>query len=106
MARGLDNRINGDWQDCLSALSQDRVDELTGELRNGVPASLDPSEFVKRYGVTGVSPGSVEWKLLQRELAKAERTIAELDELVDVRPSDDLARGLHALEGLDDGLRA
>jgi hypothetical protein len=75
VARGLDNRINGEWQDCLSALSQDRVDELTGELRNGVP-SLDPAEFIKRYGVSGVSPGSVEWKLLQRELAKAERTIA------------------------------
>ena len=65
VARGFDERVNGQWQDCLSALSQDRVDELTAELRQGVPASVDVSEFVQRHKLDGaISPDSVEWKLL------------------------------------------
>jgi len=53
------------------------VDELTGDLKDGVPVSINVNDFLQRYKLGGAaSPGSVEWKLLQRELAKAERTIA------------------------------
>jgi hypothetical protein len=72
---GLDSKVHGQWQDALTAFSQDRVKELTNELREGIPVSIDPSEFIQRYNLP-VAPGSTGWKRLQRELAKAELVIA------------------------------
>lgn len=72
-----ERRNAGDWQDCLSLFSQSTVDDCVEALRSNDLAGLAPivDEFVGRYSLDIVK-GSPQYKVLARELLKAEGVIA------------------------------
>jgi integrase len=76
-ASDLDETVNGQWQDAVSAFAQSTVDECTAALRALKPtASPDAvKDFMERYKLTHIALGSSAYRLLSRELTKAERVI-------------------------------
>ena len=72
---GLDDEVNGQWQDCLSALTFNAGDESSaarGSLRLDEEGAVH--EFMERYKLT-VVPGSSAYRIVWRELVKAEKVI-------------------------------
>lgn len=74
-SRGLDDEVNGQWQGCLSAVALSTGDESTAA--HGSPRLGDDGavhEFMERYKLSVVS-GSSAYRILWRELVKAEKVI-------------------------------
>ena len=74
---GLDEKVNGQWQACLSVFAQNAVNECTAALRSLRQGDERLAhEFMERYKLT-MEPGSSAYRMLCRELVKAERVIQE-----------------------------
>ena len=72
---GLDDKVNGQWQDGLSAFAQSAVDESAAALRSLRQADDGlVREFLERYKLA-MEPGSPAYRMLARELVKAEKVI-------------------------------
>jgi hypothetical protein len=79
---GLDDEVNGQWQDRLSALAFSTRDEGSAACRKchfGDEGAVH--EFMERYKLSVVS-GSSGYRILWRELMKAEKLIqAQIKEM-------------------------
>jgi hypothetical protein len=75
VSSGLDDEVNGQWQDCLSACvltTRDESTEARGSHRLGDERAVH--QFMERYKLS-VKPGSSAYRMLCRELVKAEKVI-------------------------------